>query len=166
MCVDVYQELLKKFGDTLKEASYDSANKEYMTESEKEIVNLDAYAKSISQSDTPSSCDTLFLYETDKKWYLIEFKNGVLEHKHEIKEKILESLLLLTKELNKTVDFFQKSMTFMLVYNKSKNSRENISNQLSKLNFLPKRWEGVYLKEIRYCEKGNFQADFVDKYCD
>jgi len=74
--------------------------------------------------------------------------------------------LLLTKELNKTIDFFQKNMTFILVYNKSKNSRKNILNSLNKLgDFVPKRLEGVYLEKIRYLEKGDFHKGFVEKYC-
>jgi len=188
MYVDIYQTLLKNFSSTLKEASYDSINKEYMTENEAKVVNLDIYAKNISENITPRSCDALFFYEAKQKWYLIEFKNGILfyecmkckgcikcekcpkcktmEKKYEIKEKIFESLLLLTKELNETIDFFQKNMTFILVYNKSKNSRINILNSLNILkDFVPKRLEGIYLKEIRYLEKNDFHKDFVEKYC-
>ena len=184
----MYVDMLKNFSSTLKIASYDSDNDEYMTENETEVVNLDTYAKNISKTSPPKSCDALFFYKAEQKWYLIEFKNGILfyecmkckgcikceecpkcktmEKKYEIKEKIFESLLLLTKELNKTIDFFQKNMTFILVYNKSKNSRKNILNSLNKLgDFVPKRLEGVYLEKIRYLEKGDFHKGFVEKYC-
>jgi len=176
MDVSGYQKLLKNFSSTLKIASCDSTNNQYMTEDENEVVNLDIYAKSISKNCTPRSCDALFFYEAEHKWYLIEFKNGILinecskckvnEEKYKIKEKIFESLLLLTKELNKTVEFFQKNVTFILVYNKSRNSRKNILNSLNILgDFVPKRLEGVYLKEIRYLEKSDFHKNFVEKYC-
>jgi len=165
----MYVDMLKNFSSTLKVASYDSDNDEYMTENETEVVNLDTYAKTISKTSPPKSCDALFFYEAEQKWYLIEFKNGNLMgeyQKYKIKEKIFESLLLLTKELDETIDFFQKNMTFILVYNKSKNSRINILNSLNLLgNFVPKRLEGVYLKQIRYLEKGDFHKGFVEKYC-
>jgi len=200
-----YQELLKKFGGTLKETSYDSKNDEYMTFNEKKVVKFDEYAKSVvlKENEIPKSCDVLFLHEAEQKWYLIEFKNGNLiygcykckkiqeckkyvcnisvgcprieecpnskvnERKYEIKEKIFESLLLLTKELNKTIDFFQKNMTFILVYNKKNNIPiDNIANYVSILsNFVPERLEVKYLKKIECLEKETFEKVFVEKYC-
>jgi hypothetical protein len=188
MCINIYQELLNKFGSTLEETSYDSINDEYMTSSKKQVVKFDDYAKSVvsKENEIPKSCDALFFHETEQKWYLIEFKNGNLidgclkcsgctkckecpkskvnEEKYKIKEKIFESLLLLTKKLDKTVDFFQKNMTFMLVYNKKNNiSINGITNYVSILsNFVPKRLEVTCLKRIECLEKDAFEKIFVD----
>lgn len=116
---------------TMKDASFDTANKEYMTECEFNVYSLDSYKDLYAKTICPisaismKSCDALFV--NDEDIYLLEFKNGKIStsERHAIKQKIYDTLLMLLDELEEHVSFSREKMTFVLIYNAQNNSRQN-----------------------------------------
>lgn len=115
--------LFKNNQKELKELSKDTANNEYLTESTHEAVDFDTvktrYANSCHKSeDCMKSVDALI--ELGEIIILIEFKNEKVAGS-EIRNKIRDSLLLLTDVLKTDISETRKTMEFILVYNKEKN---------------------------------------------
>jgi hypothetical protein len=184
MPADIYNQMLDKFGATLKRLSIDSDEKKnpkgrgvFMTSCKTKAVNFDRFKDSIARkyelSTCPRSCDALYL-RPENEWFLIEFKNGKI-NKFEIRGKIFESLLLLTEKLDKTIAFTREKLTFILVYNKDTAkidaARIGLGNQLfknSNSKFFPFGLDGMkklYFKEVYAWTKEEFDSNFVKKYC-
>lgn len=90
-------EIFKRYRTTLKNTSYDDTNREYMTESQLEVVDLDKvkeeYCSPLKLKEPPKSCDAL--YENNDELFFIEFKNGkVLQY--DVRKKIYDTILLFT----------------------------------------------------------------------
>ena len=162
----VYSDLLKSFSSTLKETSKDDSGGAvcYMTNCQTRVVSFDSFKDSIIQhgwASRPKSCDALHRYSEDK-WFLIEFKNGILENKSkegfrpdtqvffDIIRKLFESLFLLTEKLGQTIDFTRKNLVFILVYNdnEDKNGCLKIKDNLFKLGHQNDILPMSYLSEI------------------
>lgn len=129
--MDIQINKIKIFRDnlsTLKQTSLDDNGdcKESMISSDTEVVDFDGvkndYIKDLKLTKTPSSSDALF--EDQKgQFYLVEFKNGHIDHKvaHSIRKKIYDSLLIFHDLTKTNISFGREHMNFILVYNKEKN---------------------------------------------
>jgi hypothetical protein len=186
MLRNIYEQMLDGFGDTLEQTSEDTdetANPVgrgcFMTSSQRQVVNFDSFKNSIAArfelSRSPNSCDALYMY-TEDEWFLIEFKNGKLDEEtmHQVRGKIFQSLLLLTEQLNNTLEFTRNNVNFILVYNESieHTARNMIGNALKKLaggtGFFPFGLDGLqrlFFKDVFAWNKIEFENNFVSKYC-
>jgi hypothetical protein len=183
MLTGIYNQMLAEFGDSLEQISVDTVEQAhpegrgvFMTSCQKEIVNFDKFKEYIAAKyapdGSPSSCDGLYM-RADNEWYLIEFKNGKIDEKEifKIRRKIFESLLLLLEKLDKTIAFSRENLTFVLVYNKMiarieiAKSLDNLSKKhdysFTVLNNLKK----LYLKEVFFWKKDEFESNFIKQYC-
>ncbi|MCI8869922.1 MAG: hypothetical protein HFF39_05175 [Lawsonibacter sp.] len=110
---------------TLKRASKDSSNGEYLCESQLQVLNFDQmpqlYRQTCPTAQTKSN-DALYIAPNDV-WYFIEFKNGQVR-KADIHNKIYDSvLMLLDMKIIPDLDFARRHMEYILVYNREKNQR-------------------------------------------
>ena len=66
-------EIFRKSKTTLKKASYDDANNEYMTEYEVEVIDFDKvkelYCSPLKLSEPPKSCDVLLIDENNSFFF-------------------------------------------------------------------------------------------------
>ena len=113
-----------QFKITLKEASMDKKNNEYMVESNKKVVDFDQvksfYVKDIKPVEVPSSNDVYI--DIGDEFYFIEFKNGnIRNERHKIVRKIYDSLLIFSDITGKTISFIRENGNYILVYNYEKN---------------------------------------------
>ena len=122
---------------TLKRASKDENRDrvEYMTESQIGVINFDkvkeAYAREKKLQKHPKSNDALYIQQGDIDTF-IEFKNGYMEKRKgpELKEKIYDSLLILTDIIGENISYTREHLNYILVYNEVKNSdNENITRK-------------------------------------
>lgn len=112
---------------SMKKASKDDANNEYMTECQKPVINFDKvvknYCKGIHVSIVGSN-DVLVIHEDGNTATFIEFKNGRINDtgsRNEILKKIYDSLLIFSDITNKNISETRKYMNYILVYNEAKN---------------------------------------------
>ena len=127
---------------TLHETSKDASNKDniqYMTDSNVKVVDFDKvkecyhnlYAQD-NQKDLISSADALA--KTSESLVLIEFKNGNMQNsdqKRKVKEKLRDSLLLLSGIIDKSTAYSRVNVDFVLVYNEDKDKpRLSISKHI------------------------------------
>lgn len=121
-----------EFEITLKEASKDGTNNEYMTDSEKIVIDFDKvkdkYTQCFRPADTPASNDVLA--KKDDQFYFIEFKNGSV-NKYNIMKKIYDSLLIFMDIQDKNISFTRENVNFILVYDYEKNKIE-INKEIEK----------------------------------
>lgn len=108
-----------------KAVSCDSDNNVHMTSSMATVVNFDQVVRDYSNSRKFScvcSADA-FYCDSNGSCYLIEFKNGRLDKgkMFEIKQKIYDSLLVLSDLTDTTLKDYRNELEFILVYNKEKN---------------------------------------------
>ena len=172
----IYDVLLQTFGDTLEKLSEDTSKRSeagnvYLTESKTKVINFDKFSHSIAENinphDRPASCDVLL--KLSENFYFIEFKNGSLEkdEPYEIREKILESILVFLEQINKTISYSRNYCYFILVYNKKtalkRSGLDKITNTLYKLVHLNK-YEKMYIKKASVFSIEDFNKYFIDKY--
>jgi len=179
---DIYKTMLDEFHDTLKNTSLDinkddSGGVKYMTSCEQEVVNVDklktAFAKKMLLAEYPKSCDALYKTSSNE-FFMIEFKNRALNPKgeHDLNEKILESLLLLSEKFSETIDVMRDKMYFILVYNEEKQEQKElrqIGKTLCTLAIKPlfglDRFKKIYFKDVVAYTKEEFEKKFVSVYC-
>ena len=184
----IYTEMLNAFPDTLKQTSEDINNTtsdKYMTSCETSVVNFDRFKNNFVRNmkliESPKSCDALYKDAADE-YFLIEFKNGVIEAKknYEIKVKIFESLLLLSEKFSKTIEFTRNNLVFILVYNENvvhgpdqfedtginaiQDSLFNLA-RIHKIRFGLHRFKKLYFKEVYTYSKSEFETNFAATYC-
>jgi len=170
---------------TLKEASKDSHNSYYMTESLLAAVDFDKvkkdYIKTLTIRESPASSDAFFV-DKNGEMYLIEFKNMSVggKLKHEIWLKIFDSLLILTDILDSKASLTRQNLNYILVYSREKNragkveddiqaseSRVDIENfftEEGKNVYIQKgleRFKGLYFKDVFTVTECEFQRDFI-----
>lgn len=121
--IEKLPEILKDYICTLKRASLDTANKQYMCESTIKVINFDkipnAYAKGRGWKSVPNSNDALYI-SFENRWYFIEFKNGSID-KADLYRKIYDSvIMLLEMNIIPDIEFVRKNIEFILVYNSEK----------------------------------------------
>ena len=133
-------DILKNNISTLKETSKDNHNNEsetFMTQSMLPAVDFDEvkneYIRKLHLSENPTSNDALLVLSD--KIIFIEFKNGHLDSKDffDIRAKIYNSVPILTDILGKGISFTRKNVDYILVYNKTKNSKNYIKNHINKI---------------------------------
>jgi hypothetical protein len=184
MTEDIYNDMLKKFPSTLEKASLDSEKSEYMTSCQKEVVYFDQFKidfmKTLSitdEKDFCKSCDAIYMTTPQKEFFMIEFKNGDFKN-NDIKIKILESLLLLSRKFPE-INFIEGNMHFILVYNENVREQEQHKNtdvkevskhlfkqaKESEIRFGLSRFKRLYFKDVFTYSKAEFEAEFVSKYC-
>jgi hypothetical protein len=174
-----YELLLETFGDTLEKISEDTGKQEenniYLTASQKRIINFDKFTHSIAEeinpNNRPKSCDGLL--KLNNNYYFIEFKNGRIRERqegYEIREKILESILLFLEQINQTISYSRDNCYFVLVYNvnsaakgSNKNGIDKIINKLDNRIHLDK-YEKIYLKRTFVYTIDDFNKNFVQKH--
>lgn len=128
-------EMFEKSVCTLKAASKDDCNGEYMTESNLRTIKFDSvkvkYAKKYFPGNNYKYKSVDALLQTSDDVYFIEFKNGRLdgEERAKIREKLSNSLLLFSDILGLTFSKFRDCSIFILVYNK-----DNVNGRNKSLN--------------------------------
>ena len=177
---------------TLKCASKDEngGRVEYMTESQVGVINFDkikeAYAKEKGLKNHPKSNDALYIQQGGIDIF-IEFKNGYMEKRKgpELKEKIYDSLLILTDIIGESISYTREHLNYILVYNEVKNldneninpktkmqdspAREEISKSIFKLakdrkiGFGLDKFKGYCFKEVATYTQAEFEQEFVAK---
>ena len=106
--------ILDAFGleySTLSKTSCDDKNDVIMTDLQNKVIDFDRvkeeYLKRMEKgpSETPYSNDALFKIEDT--WYFIEFKNGTINLKENVKifNKIYDSMLIFLETVNKHIDY-------------------------------------------------------------
>lgn len=172
-------EILNNNKSTLKDTSIDSANNEYMTESDIEVIDFDEVAKKYKVlrgiTDLPTSNDALFIGENEI--FFIEFKNGQIDANN-IRLKICDSMWMLTDIIEQNISYMRENVKYILVYNSQKKqrnirisaSREDIKRRFTKkgkdnlVSFGLKRLEKFYINEAFTYTKDDFEEEFVKKY--
>lgn len=152
-------ELLKKFICTLKKASYDDANKEFMCESQIEVIDFDKfpneYARDKGWNGVPKSNDALYISK-QKKWYFIEFKNGSIKYT-QLYEKIYDSLIMLIDSgIVPDFNFVRENISYILVYNSDKYGRVQESAERDK--------SFSYFEKLAKEKRPLFGIDRFEKY--
>ena len=161
----------------------------YMVSSQLQVIDFDQvkdeYARSLSVSQLPKSCDALYIEEAEEEWYLIEFKSGVITNsKYELRQKLYDSLLVLSDVIGEGISFMRQHLRFVLVYDASKNPAENgesVASESTSLRKLKKYFieekaggrfiefgfsffEGLYLKQVYTMTVDEFEETFVSKW--
>ena len=185
---DIYDDMLMKFPNTLKNTSMDK-NKQsldkYMTMCETKVVDFDTFknefVKNLKLTTAPRSCDAVYMTKYNEL-FMIEFKNGIIEalKEYKIKTKIYESLLILCEKLSQTIEYTRDNLSFILVYNEDvehgpkqyeDTGLDKIQTALFKLanihiiRFGLNHFKKLYFKEVYTYTKAEFESEFVSKYC-
>lgn len=174
--VDAY-DILSRNRTTLKELSKDTSGDEviYMTESSLEAIDFDhvktEYTNSLNLSEeSASSLDALAFIGSSSLF--IEFKNGNMHNeKRKVKDKIRDSLLILSDIIKCDISFTRENLSFILVYNKDKTSRshgpnsrqaisEHIMNKanIEEIRFGLDVFPILYFKEVHTYNEEEFEA--------
>jgi len=185
---NIYDDMLKKFPDTLKNTSRDKNRQDddkYMTMCETTVVNFDTFknefVKKMKLTTAPRSCDALYMTKYSEL-FMIEFKNGKIEalKEYTIKTKIFESLLIFCEKLSLTIEYMRKNLSFILVYNENiihgpkqyeDTDLNKIQMSLFNLAGIPmirfglNHFKKLYFKEVYTYTKAEFESKFVSKYC-
>lgn len=162
---------------TMKKASYDESNAEYMSDSSLKVINFDKipaeYLHGKGWANMPTSNDALYI-STDQNWYFIEFKNGSID-KAVLYRKIYDSfLILIDMGMIPDIQFVRDHIQYILVYNSEKyplfpvsqNRDVNYSyimrlSQREKKLFGVEKLEEYLLKETHTYTKELFEKNFV-----
>jgi hypothetical protein len=174
MIVKIYEEMLKEFPSTLRETSADDTNSKFMTSCQETVVNLDSFKKDFRRKlssnsrpiyGEPTSCDALLYMMNQNVFFMIEFKNGRI-NRNEVRIKVLESLLMLSKKFSIDIEYTRDNMNFIFVYNEDTNkeymrNRRNRATDMFGLEY----FKNLYFKNINAYSKAEFEEKFVRKYC-
>ena len=175
--IDKLPEVLKMHICTLKDASYDGSNKDYMCESSIKVVNFDKipgeYCRGKGWHCVPTSNDALYITANDEG-YFIEFKNGEV-CRHKLYRKIYDSLIVLIElGLIPNLDFARNNINYILVYNSEKHDKVHSSQERDKnYTYILKRankkktlfgisnFKQYLFKNVHTYSKEDFQDEFV-----
>lgn len=168
--------------DTFKEVSKDNStgHDEYMTDSDIRVVNFDKvkaqYANGLADpNDYPASVDAVAVL--NNKFFLIEFKNGIIGNDKSLRKKIPESILILCDIIKCNISDTRKDWELILVYNEKKNidksnnkiSSDEIKKQLFEkttahyIRFGLERYKNIYFKDVYTYTEKEFE-DFLFKH--
>lgn len=182
------------FKKTLREASKDSHNNEYMTNCTMNVIDFDQYKDYyIKQLNLPKiydykdeektrnikSNDVLFIYNDEI--YFIEFKNGSINKTDTFKihTKLYDSLLIILDILGENISFSKENIKYILVFNEEKKHNaksfnstdlQYITSRVGQLandeiiQFDLHKFKDIYLNEVHTYTKSEFERMFVDKY--
>lgn len=108
---------------TLKKASHDDTNDEYMVTDTIEVIDFDMIKDEFCKNNILISAKSNdVLYIKDDKYLFIEFKNGNIDIRktHELKQKNYDSTIILSDILNLSVKDFKEKVNYLLVYRNEK----------------------------------------------
>jgi len=157
--INALPEIFKNNICTLKRASLDDTNRQYMCDSCLKVIHFDKlpkeYARGKGWPGVPKSNDALYI-DTSGKWYFIEFKNGGIQ-KHNLFRKLYDSLILLWEQkLIPDFEFARENINYILVYN---------SEGFDKTQESPAREATYnYFEQLAKQEKRLFEIDKFEKY--
>lgn len=153
----------------LKEISSDTTNKQYMTNSTKNVIDFDEVKNKYIANCNPkgssflSSVDAIAEFE---RITFIEFKNGEIDKKTQrnICNKIRDSLLMFCDITGKNISYTRKNIDFMLVCNGDKNDIPIINRVIVNAeDFKFNIFKNIYFREINICTVELFE-EFLLKY--
>ena len=173
--INIGDALLQSHLSTFKETSYDDTNRQYMSDSEVQVVNFDDFKNKYCSlhgwsNSTFRSTDALWIVSS--KLYLVEFKNGnIFTSKgkicdltnEEIRTKINESIIILSDSFNQCVSDFRNDATFILVYNDSK-YRSRIHSYVTQragvplIRFGMTRYKGTLFHDVKTLNESEFSS--------
>lgn len=152
----------------LKETSFDSSNKEYMTQSAIEVINFDKlkekFVQEIKSNSERKFCsnDALF-FCNDDEIYMIEFKNGKIDDKviYNLYWKNYDSVLIYMHYNLKDIKSIKDNLNYILVYNEDKNPNtegtdEKISHSKSR-NMIGQNFAKNAKEEFAQFSLGHFK---------
>lgn len=172
--IDELSPILSKHKCTLKEASWDDADKSFMCESVLEVIDFDKipkeYCRRLRCPGLPKSNDTLYV-SLENDWYFIEFKNGTV-NKADVYRKIYDSIIMLIElKIIPDFQFVRDHIRYILVYNPQKYSdmpgRDMIHSfvceraESERELFGIRKFEAFLLKETHTYTPGLFEENFV-----
>jgi hypothetical protein len=115
--------------NTLKNISYDKENRFYLCQCNSNRFDFDLFVEEYYSHPIPSSVDTIFFDEINKKLYLIEFKNQKCSEidSQKIKNKV-ENTIDIIKSISKNcgVKFKEYKIIVGIVYNDKPKWRRGI----------------------------------------
>ena len=170
-----------KHRSTLKQASYDSAKREYIVEDETiPVYDYDGVTGEYTSREqlqyTPCSNDALYI--DDERITFIEFKNGKVEPKNVI-QKAYDSLLVLfdhdmslgwrRADFCGNISFSRENIDLILVWNNPNDdpktaARERINNHLrTKGKFGLSDLKRYLYKDVHIMSKSEFQHEFIEQ---
>lgn len=124
----------REFRKRLQETSKDKDNQKYCCNNNYnnvEVCSFDEFKEKYIKINGIKSVDALCRDQNDDKIFLIEFKNGKV-NRHQVLQKVYDSIIILSKRLDRPVNYFAGNYTFVLVYNQDKLS----SNAKCRSNWL------------------------------
>lgn len=150
---------LKDFICTLKKASKDTSNGQFMCESQLPVMNFDKMSEIYKQERRGPTCpktnDALYITKNGE-WYFIEFKNGRVKTA-DIHDKIYDSVIMLVDlKIIPDFEFARQNFHYILVYNDEKN--QGLSKSQSRDEFRD-YMERRAQEEIRY-----WDVDLFERY--
>lgn len=109
---------------TLREASCDQTNQEYMLESEISVVNFDKvkreYVNTFKCSENLATSVDALIFLADRDLF-IEFKNGVVNNR-DLRDKARDSLLIFLDIVKEDLSYSRENVQYIVVYNYEKNT--------------------------------------------
>ena len=179
--IEIFKRNVTSFAETSKDT--DSDEVKYMTHSEIKVVNFDEvkneYIRDMKLPITPCSNDALYV-DADKKYYLVEFKNGKMNKLkiYNVQNKIYDSLLIFCDIVNQNISFCRENVSFILVYNEGKNpleegKQENPRVAIGKyfsakankkfIRFDLEKFRTLYFKDVDTFTEKEFEEKFINK---
>ena len=186
--IGIFNEAFRSLRETSKYNP--NGNDSYMTNSDLKVVNFDLvkdkYIENLSLPKAAKSSDA-FYFNNLGEMYLIEFKSGRMDNKERrsIRLKVLESLLMLTDILKTGISYTRHNLSFILVYNETKNPigkvdeendlQDSPSKVYIKKYFLEKpkkkfirfglsKFEKLYFKDVYTVSEDEFENKFVKNW--
>lgn len=177
---------ISEYHNTLKNTSYDSGNDEYLTELENEVIEFDKvaenYSKKLHLSGNLCSNDVFMALPNNKEYVFVEFKNGYiggLKEINQINRKIYDSMFILSDITKTNISELRNCISYILVYNESKNSYLNSGIESESYNYIAEetlryaeedykrfgleKFEKFLLKKT-YCFSSKIFEEYLKKY--
>lgn len=126
--IPIFKSNISTFQETSKDT--DGEVPSCMTDSHVNVINFDkvkeCYIKGMELSKIPCSNDVLYINRSGH-FYFVEFKNGEMKKEKifNVYNKIYDSLLIFNDIIGENISFCRNHVTFILVYNESKNPDGN-----------------------------------------
>ena len=126
-------EILQNNTTTMKRASFDDANREYMTECNERVINFDKVVKNYCRNIHVSSVDSndaLVARIDGDVLTFIEFKNGYInkDTQKKLLKKIYDSILIFSDIVGENISSIRQFLNYILVYNEEKNDNNPKTN--------------------------------------
>lgn len=162
---------------SLHKTSYDSANNEYMTNSELIVIDFDktktSYLNNLHHSEEDAKSVDALAKGKDGLVYMIEFKNGNCRNEAEdIRLKVKDSVIILCDICDKKLKDARNEIVFVLVVNSGHSKltpsdriaiiKANKSNTTSTFLGLD-RVAGLFVKKALILDRGELDRKLIPK---